>query len=286
MTADHPFGELRVVTPASWLVSDLARGAPANITVVHDFGVDIPDHVLSDPGRVAWWMPGMHARRLNATGVYPNVRTPGPYSLLNLPPHILRRGVTVTTVAGTAGRSGPVFAKLADMKVPSVPAQVHVDGDSFHTAANQAGIPDEAAVILSDPVEYDWETRVFITGGTVTAASVYLLGGTTWDGFDPSDLPPTGEAERFAADVATIADLSPNDFPDGWVVDVGKVDGKWSVVETNPAWSSNPYWATEDRPDGVVSAILAAQSGFRGHAWDGSDDPRVARPLPVHHQFV
>lgn len=286
---------LRVVTPAAWLAADLAAGTPSRrvwtdadlddrqspcgLAVVHDLGLWAPPPAAE----AVWWMPGAHAARLNASGVHPPLSSPGPRALLAFSAKHLRRRVSVMTLLEATSadeRPGPVFAKVADTKVAGLPAQVHPHLADFTTAARAAGLEPGTAVIVSDVVDYAAEYRVFVLDGAAVAASAYLMDGATWDAWAPPDLPDTSRARAFATE-ALAAATSP--LPAAFVLDVGvDRDGRWSVIETNPAWSSNPYWATEHDAAAVVATIAASQHPGQAHAfgWRSDLPGGRARPLP------
>lgn len=267
------FSQLRVVTSARWLVGDLA--AAQVVPVVADLGLDVP----ADTTGVAWWCPARHAARLAATGRAHVFTAPD----ANWQADLLSRAGRPTVAARLAdlpgGLTGRVFAKVADVKHPRVPARVWADVADFAAAATGAGIPGGAWCLLTPVVTtFTAEHRCFVTGGQVVAASVYLADGCTWDHWPAGAQPGSGDAARFAQDV--VDDLP--DQPPGWVLDVG-VDtaGRWQVVEANPAWCANPYHAD---PSGVVHTVLASQdpATAAGWVWDMGAAPGAwRRPLPV-----
>lgn len=257
---------LIAVTPAAWLASDLARG-PA--VVEHSLGLWLP----SSPHDAAWWCPGAFAWRLAASGIHPGFRTP-----LNadVPGWAWRRQVRVFPLR-EASWDGPVFGKPDQAKVTSVPAQVWPSVGDLVQACHAAGMGERSVVLLSEPVQFRAEFRAHVLDGAVASCTPYLIDGVTWDGMDPARLPDSADAARFAQQVA---DVMTGTVPTGWVLDVGMFeDGTWAVVETNPSWCANPYWATEDHAAEVVETILAGQGGI-GPWWVG--DPFLAaraRPL-------
>lgn len=272
---------LRVVSTASWLADDLSR--QDLVPVVHDVGLWAP----VDASSTSWWMPGQHAARLAASGITPLLWAPDALLLERLPASATGRRVHVHTLGGIADCSlaadgqTPVFMKAAEHKLPGLAAGVWtVEG--FTAAAQQAGYPREGLILVSELIRFEAEYRVFILDGEPVAASAYLIGGLTWDAWTPNSLPPTSEATQFAHTVLAGRSLP---VPRGWVLDVGTTrEGSWAVVEANPAWCANPYWASEDGTDAVVATILASQGpGNRGNGtrWSPLEHwTRMARPLP------
>lgn len=270
--------ELHVVTPARWLAEDLSAGAPPEVRVVHDMGLDLPEHADG----IAWWCPMNFAARLLASGVDPAFTAPGPGFTADMSEGVLGRRVVACRLA-VAARSGqrwngrPVHAKLAESKLRALPAAVYPDLWAFLAAAEQAHVPPGSMVQLSDPVEMVTEARCFVVDRQVVTGSVYLDRGTTWDGF--ATPPDSSWAEGFAGGV--VARLHKQ--PPAYTLDVARLaDGSLVVVEANPAWSSNPYHC-EAGP--VVAAILAAQ-GRRSmdvRRWRWQPDPSIpsrSYPLP------
>lgn len=277
------FDTLLVVTPARWLADDLTAGAAANqVRVIHDYGLDAP----ADVDHIAWWCPGTFAARLHATGIRPAFTSPIPATITGLPRELLGRRMQVVPLEDVlqAARAlpGRVFLKAADTKIPGLPASVHPVDEvpAFQTACYDHGMGPDSPVILAEEVTFWQEHRIWVHQDTPVASSAYLVGGVTWDAMNPVELPPAREAMVFARTVT--AELAGH-VPGGYVLDVGQLaDGAWAVVETNPAWSSNPYWATERDADGVVATILAAQHPGQHHPWTPDVAlTRRARPLPI-----
>lgn len=271
------FGELRVVTSARWLADDLAVGSP--VPVVSDLGLDVP----ANTDNVAWWCSGTYAARLAKTGVRTSFHGPtGPW-LSTFDPDALGRTVRALSIAelraGTVDVPRAGFCKLADIKLGSLPAAWWPDVNDFTARVAQLNLPGSTPLLISDTrLDLTHEVRCFILDGHVVTASTYLFNEHTWDAFDADTVPPPGAGAAFAE--AVLRDV--DEAPAGWVLDVAQCrEGRWVVLEANPAWSSNPYHCTAD---GAVATILAGQ--------DPADDPRWAwmpgeylttrvRPLPV-----
>ena len=280
-----PFQQLRVVTTAGWLARDLATGT--DLPVVHDLGLD----VTADTTGVAWWSPHQFIARLKATPAVtdqPSLFSPGPGWVTTVPSDFLHRQVWAGQLRDVAAcplwaPSALLFGKPAEVKVNKLPADVYGTPAALVQGAKGSGLTDDSWMILSELVEFTAEYRCFIAPGpdgspTVVAASVYLVGDTTWDAWETAaQAPDPSEAAGFAQ---MVADSTTG--PAGYVVDVGRLtDGTWAVVEANASWSSNPYHCD---PAGVVASILAAQDPGNDPVWAWRSDPymdRFARPLPV-----
>lgn len=265
------FTSLRVVTTATWLPRDLASAGV--VPVVADLGLDVP----ADTDGMAWWCPSRHAARLSATAVrtwFTAPPAPWQASLLTA----TSRPTTAVRVRELGGQA-PVFAKVADIKHPQIPASVWPAADALADACHRAGVPGDAWALVTDVVEdFTAEYRCFVTGRLVVAASVYLADGLTWDHWETGEQPDATAAAGYAQ---SVVDALGDDQPPGWVLDVG-VDraGRWSVVEANPAWCANPY---HGEPAGVVRTVLAAQDPDADPrwAWAPASPPAWARPLPI-----
>lgn len=263
---------LRVVSTASWLSRELSNQDV--IEVVDDMGFWLPD----DAEQFAWWCPTKYAARLAASGVPLGLRMTGNLEAQGgFAPEVMGRRISVTTADELRG-SDEWFIKPLDAKIPSLPATVSTP-DNYRETVLAAGFDLGLPVIVSDVVELVSEYRCHIADGRVLACSAYLVEGSTWDAWDEADLPPTAEARAYAQDVV---DSARSAFPAGYTLDIGfTAAGRWTVVETNPAWSSGPYWSSLLAPEEVVTSILASQRpGDEGGT--GLYVPAVhpAQPLP------
>ena len=271
------FDHLRVVSSAAWLVADLAR--PGVIDVRHDLGIDMRVPIAES---VAWWAPMMFAARLIATTGSNPFLAPGPRWTADLPRRWTGRTVAAMPFGAlwAARGEGPVHVKPAEVKVASVPAAVHENLDVFLVASSDR-LGKDVMIQVSTVAPYEREFRCFTVDRDVVASSVYLAGGVTWDALDPSVDHGRTDALRFARSVLRDPAVA---VPDAMALDVGQhVDGTWSVIEANPAWSSNPYHAS---PVGVIASICAAQrphASYSRWAWkpDAHLDIARRRPLPT-----
>lgn len=273
------FDALRVVSSARWLAEDFA--AASVLPVHHDLGLDL----RAEPGaRTAWWAPMSFAARLIATTGVNAFLAPGPHWTARLPRRWTGRGVVTARFedieAGRClGPGGPVHVKPSEVKVASVPAAVYPSLDAF--LATRPVLHPQTIVQVSEAVDYVREVRCFTAGRNVVASSVYLDGGVTWDAWDLATAPSPDAGADFAARVLADPDVQ---VPPAMALDVGQhPDGTWSVIEANPAWSSNPYHA--DLAGVVGSICLAQPRGGEFSNWLWQPDPQLAvalrRPLPV-----
>lgn len=277
---DVAVDRLIVSSRLRWLADDFRLGA-GPVPVVADLGLDVP--TVPD-GTNAWWTPAGHAARLVRAGVHLDFAAPGPAWLDSVPAAALQRTVRTVRLDELAGRAQEVrggFIKVAEAKVPELPAGWWDGAAEFVTAARAAGVPPSSFVQISDRLlDINVEYRCFVAYGTVVAVSAYRdADGSTWEPewADRHDF-DTADACRFAGGVAGgVAG------PDGYVIDVASlVDGTWAVIEANPAWCSGTYGADMS---GVFEAVVAASAtttppcmvdlacGSRHGRWAWQPDP-------------
>jgi hypothetical protein len=171
-------------------------------------------------------------------------------------PALVGRDVRLTTLADACTIAAPTFVKPAGDK--AFAAQVHASGDALRAAT--AAYPPEMEVLVSAPVRFVVEHRCFVLDGVVATASIYMRDGdiASTDGDWSCDADERAAAVAFAGAVARVAStlLSPAS-----VLDVGRTDdGRWLVVEANPAWGSG-LCGCDERD---VLRVLARASGI---AW-------------------
>lgn len=269
------FSNLVVVSSASWLAKDFR--APGTINVIPEIGFDLP---RLDPKTTAWWCSGSYAARAAATGGRLPLLSAGPHWLDTIPLQWRQRNVTSMRVADVAERFKDGFIKPAEIKVGTLPARIYSGSNGTSAAeeflrdARDAGLPDGSWLSVSDPMNYVREYRCFTVDGTVTAATPYLINGMTWDGLEP-DADPEGRREASVFVEQLLADLGAEGHPPGFVVDAGVDDqGRWSVIEANASWSSNPYHSDMA---GVIESVLAS------HDVDGNY-PQWAWQIDPYHE--
>lgn len=271
-TTIAPSATLRVVTTSKWVAEDLAKAG--TVPVIHDLGMDLP----ASTEAAAWWCPGRHAARLLASGVDPGFLSAGPTFTADLPWRFLRRKVWAGRMKNMPRPIGPAFYKVAEAKFGLLPAKEYPYWGQFVQAAHLAKLDIEDFIQISTLIDYTHEYRCFIADGQVTAISPYLVNGVTWESLDPETIPGAGTAWEFAQGVVNFLGA---DQPPGYVLDVGAdPSGRFSVIEANAAWSSNPYHSAAD---GVISSVLASQNTDPAHArwrWEPATKfRRYAQPL-------
>ena len=167
-----------------------------------------------------------YSRRLDLCLIEPDLDL-----ITRVPPEMLCRGVRFGTLAELKHVSGPVFVKPADPILKSFDAGVY---RSVSDIAPRRPIDSRTPLLVSEAVEWTSEFRCFLRQGRVEAWSPYLsFGRPVWKPGSAGALPPSlaGFCQRL------VEGMGPK--PPAFVVDVGVLeDGRWAVVEFNPAWCS------------------------------------------------
>ena len=158
--------------------------------------------------------------------------------LVRLPEAWRKRWVELTTLAEARQREAtPFFAKPAADK--SFPATVYASGAAL---PGEETVPGDTPVLLSEPVHWEVEWRLFVVEGEVASYSPYFRDGKlisqtgrSW----PTTETETVKVLHFARMLLTeIVPL----LPPVAVLDIGQIADKgWAVVEANPAWASGLY---------------------------------------------
>ncbi|MFJ9776823.1 ATP-grasp domain-containing protein [Kitasatospora sp. NPDC101157] len=161
-----------------------------------------------------------------------------------LPLALTGRRVSATTLAEARTLRGPAFVKPPADKLFA--ARVYPDGGALPGPDLLDG---DTPVLVSEVVRFHAEYRLFVLDGAVRAGSRYAVDG------DLSVAPlgrDASEVQAFARDVlAASAEHAP--LPSGVVVDIGRTDRGWAVVEANAAWASGGYAA---EPEDVLDVVL------------------------------
>jgi hypothetical protein len=136
----------------------------------------------------------------------------------------------------------PAFIKSPNDK--QIRAMVYADGSRLPG-------PDEVdaattMVLVSDVVEFSAEYRLYLLDGAVHTGSRYAEDGRL-------SLGPLSEAA--AAFGASLLAECGQTLPTAIVVDVGRTEGQWAVIEANAAWASGMY--TSD-PSRALDTLLRA----------------------------
>lgn len=278
--ADTPFASLLVVArrdevAAALLAAARRRGLPGRRAT--------PDQVLAAPPgpEVALRIPFSLALRLAARGRTPRLQCPGPRWLPDLPEWASGRRIRVVTLAEAAAAAGggaqlefPAWVKLPELKHPGFSSRRWPSAAVLLAAAAAVGMPP--TTVLQHAVgrlDIDSEYRVFVAHGHALTVAPYLVAGEEYSpelGSSPS-AESTG-ALHFAQ--AVLDELGHARSPDGLSVDVALcTDGRFVVLEANTAWAAAPYGCD---PDGVLTAVLAANSSAHAARWPlppGSGEP-------------
>jgi hypothetical protein len=183
--------------------------------------------------------------------------------IVHVPPEMLCRSVGFGTLAELRHVPGPVFAKPADPILKSFDAGVH---RSVADIRGRRPIDPQTPVLLSEPVDWTSEFRCFVREGKVEAWSPYLsFGQPVWKPGSAGALPANLLAfcQRLTSRMGTA-------LPPAFVVDVGVLeDGRWAVVEFNPAWCSGILGADVEGVLRVVerAAMFAGTASAQDRRW-------------------
>lgn len=255
---------LTVVSSAAWVAEDFAStGNP----VKHSLGFDLPDQ------HSALWCTGSFMNRIIASGVTPNAVSAGTRLLEGQHDLLDRRVLSFKAfMMDDAQWPGKVFVKPAEAKLASLPAAVYASFDDFRAALSSYGVArnwDDRSVgqltfQVSEIASWEAEYRCFVAHDQVVASSFYLdAAGTTWDAYEPDSAPSSQVAAAWAQtavdELAQAHAKAGLKLPAGFVLDVGVSDGKFSVIEANASWSSNPYHCDIH---GVLASVMASQEKF------------------------
>ncbi|WP_051055614.1 MULTISPECIES: ATP-grasp domain-containing protein [Kitasatospora] len=191
---------------------------------------------------------------------------PGNGWLTALPREVTGRRVELTTLAQARRLRGRAFVKPPADK--HFAARVYPDGAALPGPELLDG---DTAVLVSEPVRFAVEYRLFVLDGVVRAASRYAVNGELAVAVPESDAP---ELLAFAADVLSAA-TGPAALPSAVVVDLGRSDRGWAVVEANAAWASGGYACDSDA---VLEVVLRAAGPLA--ELPPADRPFL-RPLPT-----
>lgn len=152
--------------------------------------------------------------------------------LARVPGEFVLREVRFGTLADVAKVSTPAFIKPAD------PCHKVFDAGTYRSLdhlLNGRAISLQTPVLMSEPVEWTNEYRCFVCEGHAVAWSPYLCyGHPIWKPGCAAPLPPNLNPYIQRLHAAMLGLLPP-----AFVVDIGILeDGRWAIVEFNPAWCS------------------------------------------------
>ncbi|MFJ9771320.1 ATP-grasp domain-containing protein [Kitasatospora sp. NPDC101157] len=168
--------------------------------------------------------------------------------LARLPQEFTRRRIELTTLAEAWTLRHPAFVKPPADK--SLPPAVYPDGSRLPRTGERIG-PD-TPVLVSEPVTFAAEYRLFLLDGEVLTGSRYARFGR----LDPAPL--TAAATAFAR---RLLDAVGDTLPSAVALDVGPIADPydpaehWAVVEANLPWFAHCYAADPDR---VLDVVLRA----------------------------
>ncbi len=148
--------------------------------------------------------------------------------------------------------------------------------DSAALLAVTPELPDDLPVLLSEPVTWEVEYRIFaLDGKPVTISPYFRNGELVYEQLRGWFAPPEEQADAvaFATDVLNH---TASGLPPGIVLDVGSVAERgFAVVEANPAWASGLYGCD---PAGALAVVAAS---VRDRAALREDNRRFARPAII-----
>lgn len=230
--------ETLLLPPRLTASAELVRAAAEarGLTTVRLPGLAVPD--------------GLRAQRVHAGPSFVDAVAPAlgigaleapPGWLAGLPPELLRRDVELMELGEAHRLRRPVFVKTPNDK--RIAARGYADGSRLPGADQlDPGTP----VLVAELVRFTAEYRLFLLDGAVHTGSRYGLDGRLEPG------PVDADAAAFGAEVAAAEAAN---LPGAVVVDVGRTDRGWAVIEANGAWGSGCYAADPDR---VLDVVLAA----------------------------
>ncbi|WP_035852478.1 ATP-grasp domain-containing protein [Kitasatospora azatica] len=182
--------------------------------------------------------------------------------LAGLPVELTHRQISCTTLVEARRLRRPAFLKPPVDKL--FPARIYPDGSGL---PGPDALDDDTPVLVSDPVAFVREYRLFVLDGAVHTASRYAVDGRldiapVTDALvdvAPATDAPVAEDRHAPAALAfarQVLAATADGLPSAVVVDVGLLaDGRWAVVEANPAWASGGYACD---PDLVLDVVLRA----------------------------
>ncbi|WP_420791129.1 ATP-grasp domain-containing protein [Streptomyces sp. NRRL S-350] len=210
--------------------------------------LDGPGTVGRLAGRPVHWYGGPLAAARIAGPLGLALLEPDDDWLARLPEEFTRRRIELTTLAEAWTLRHPAFVKPPADK--SLPPAVYPDGSRLPRTGERIG-PD-TPVLVSEPVTFAAEYRLFVRDGEVLTGSRYARFGR----LDPA--PPTAAATAFARRLlAAVGDT----LPSAVALDVGPIADPydpaehWAVVEANLPWFAHSYAADPDR---VLDVVLRA----------------------------
>lgn len=152
--------------------------------------------------------------------------------LTQLPRHVLRRTVSVTTLGHARRGRFPMFLKGLDDKLGGFASAVYESAERL-----PSDVPDALSLLSAEPIPIDCELRLFCLDGRVLAGSGYWRHGAPW----LIPLASTGLEHRARALIDRVWPISDGHLPNACVIDVASVEGELVILEGNGAWGSSLY---------------------------------------------
>ena len=150
----------------------------------------------------------------------------------------------------------PAMVKLADAKVPALPARRYESVDDFDDAVGSVAAGPALELLATDGwLDIVSEYRVFTEGPDALTSSPYLIEDETWS---PILHTHRGSHHEQAADYVSsvLKALPAGRVPPAAAIDVARLaDGRFIILEANQSWSAGPYGC---EPDAVLRSVLAA----------------------------
>ncbi len=111
------------------------------------------------------------------------------------------------------------------------------DKEKVQLATSFIDNPDDELVMVSNPVKIDMEVRFFVIGGTIISGSTYRVKGVAQH---------SRVADFHPAQIALKRIIKDCYVAEGFVIDMGLVNGEWKIVELNNLNSSGIYHCDTD----------------------------------------
>jgi len=157
--------------------------------------------------------------------------------LARIPEKYLIRKVLFTTLGEARLWKERAFIKPADEKCFA--ARVYENGQELPV---RAGLSENTPTLISEPVDWELEARVFLRNREALCYSPYLRRGKLAQdekGEWPMSAAEVRELKEFLTGFLEESDI---ELPPSVVLDAGKIkDRDWALVEFNPAFASGLY---------------------------------------------
>lgn len=156
--------------------------------------------------------------------------------LASLPDSYLHRHVQLLTLGEARTLSEKRFVKPADCAARLFDADVYPEGRYIRAPSTLAA---SVPVLVSEPVVFAVEYRLFILNREIIADSPYVRGGWRAQDSDGSWIAEPDETASALGIGQQLLDDLQIEWPPAFTLDVGQIEsGAWVVVEFNPIWCS------------------------------------------------